>query len=788
MEIQEIIKNMTLEEKSHLVNGATFFGSYGIDRLGVPRMQLLDGATGMNLEQVFGDMTEYEDWSNAEERKQIDADTSKPVNMIGSTRLVHVIEHYFEPEKLSEDEKVLYGWVKKHMDVRLQGKDYAPGCYPPGILLGCTWNPEVIRKVGEALGLECCVYGVHFLLGPNVNILRDPRNGRLFEGYSEDPCVVSKLAPEIVKGIQSYGVSATVKHYAANSQETNRVGIDETISKRALEEIYFPGFRACVKEGGTKSIMNAYNRINGVRCTESAWLLEEKLRKDFGFDGMVMSDWGAVLDPAKALAGGTDLAMPGPGEPQAIYDAVKAATLSEEKVDQACERVLTAIKWITENYKKEEVDKLPVDEIIKQTDEAAYEAACEGIVLLKNDAACPLAKHTKIALLGSGHAQMLECGSGSAGIDTSRHGDVAAEFARYFDVVDEAQAEYVVMIGIVPGMEGNDRKTLALADEDLAVLKRLAQAGKNVILVLNTCGPIDMREIDTDNVKAVFATFLPGMAGAKALSDMIAGRVNPSGKLTITFPERIEDMPTYMNFPGDGYHVSYGEGIYVGYRYYDKKKLRPRYPFGYGMSYTTFDCKLVDAAVDGDTIKVHTTVENTGKVAGSEVIQIYIHDPYSTLAKPEKELKAFEKVKLAPGEKKDVTFVIAIRDLASYDMDLEQFAVEEGYYDILAATSSAAEDVFGETRIYLDVKSPYSYSVDTQLKVICENEALLTAANQAWAAEGWDIGVIQNNYQYSPQKSLREILVDLDAHLRTEEKVAHFIAAFEEKVRTIKKK
>ena len=248
MEIQEIIKNMTLEEKSHLVNGATFFGSYGIDRLGVPRMQLLDGATGMNLEQVFGDMTEYEDWSNAEERKQIDADTSKPVNMIGSTRLVHVIEHYFEPEKLSEDEKVLYGWVKKHMDVRLQGKDYAPGCYPPGILLGCTWNPEVIRKVGEALGLECCVYGVHFLLGPNVNILRDPRNGRLFEGYSEDPCVVSKLAPEIVKGIQSYGVSATVKHYAANSQETNRVGIDETISKRALEEIY--SGLPCVRKRG----------------------------------------------------------------------------------------------------------------------------------------------------------------------------------------------------------------------------------------------------------------------------------------------------------------------------------------------------------------------------------------------------------------------------------------------------------------------------------------------------------------------------------------------------------
>ena len=721
--IKNILEQMTIEEKATMVCGASNFSTAAVPECGVPAIRMLDGGTGINYEQLIGDLI------LAWRQNPRDEEEAWLMKDFSATEERHVIFDYFRPDKLTEKEMKVWKKVRDHFKdqfvknttnnettlafVEMAGDAAAdimsPACFPCGMMLGATFNPDIVNMTGHALGREARAYGVHMLLGtPNINIHRDPLSGRLFEGFSEDPCLVSKLAPEYVKGVQAEGVAANIKHFAANNQEKNRQGINETISERALQEIYFPGFRACVKEGGTKSIMNAYNRINGVRCTESAWLLEEKLRKDFGFDGMVMSDWGAVLDPAKALAGGTDLAMPGPGEPQAIYDAVKAATLSEEKVDQACERVLTAIKWITENYKKEEVDKLPVDEIIKQTDEAAYEAACEGIVLLKNDAACPLAKHTKIALLGSGHAQMLECGSGSAGIDTSRHGDVAAEFARYFDVVDEAQAEYVVMIGIVPGMEGNDRKTLALADEDLAVLKRLAQAGKNVILVLNTCGPIDMREIDTDNVKAVFATFLPGMAGAKALSDMIAGEVNPSGKLTITFPERIEDMPTYMNFPGDGYHVSYGEGIYVGYRYYDKKKLRPRYPFGYGMSYTTFDCKLVDAAVDGDTIKVHTTVENTGKVAGSEVIQIYIHDPYSTLAKPEKELKAFEKVKLAPGEKKDVTFAIAIRDLASYDMDLEQFAVEEGYYDILAATSSAAENVFGETRIYLDVKSPYS--------------------------------------------------------------------------------
>ena len=786
--VDELVEKMTLDEKAHLVNGATFFGTYPVERLDIPRMQTLDGATGMNLEQVFGDMTEYENWSDAEERKEIDADTSKPVNIIGSTMLVDVIENYFEPEKLTDKEKVLYRWIKKHMDARLNGKDYAPGCYPPGILLGCTWKPEVIRKVGEALGMESCLYGVHFLLGPNVNILRDPRNGRLFEGYSEDPYLVTKLAPEIVKGIQSYGVSATVKHYAANSQETNRLDIDERITKRALEEIFLPGFCACVKEGGTKTIMNAYNKINGARCTENKWLLQDKLRDDFGFDGMVMSDWGAALDPAKALDGGTDLAMPGPANPKAIYEAVKNGEVSEEVLDRACKRILSVYSWILEHYRKEEVDALPIEAVLEKTDAAAYDAACEGIVLLKNDGSCPLAKRTKLAILGSGSKQMLECGSGSAGIDTSRHGDVKAEFARYFELVDTADAEYVVVIAVISGMEGNDRENLFLAREDLDILAKLKKQNKNVILVLNTCGPIDMREIETENVKTVFCTFLPGMAGAKALSDMIAGVVNPSGKLTITFPERLEDAPTYMNFPGEGYHVNYGEGIYIGYRYYDKKKIHPRYAFGHGLSYTSFACTLDHVTSDTEKITAKVTVTNTGDCVGSEVIQIYIHDPYSTLPKPEKELKAFEKVKLAPGEKKTIVFEIPTSKLASYDMDLEKFTVEEGYYDVIAATSSAEGDIFGTERIYLDIKSPYSYCVDTPLRVISAEEDLLKAADEAWEEQGWDVGIIRNNCQYSPQKSLREILIYVDKHLCSEEKQKAFIESFENKIKPIKKK
>lgn len=787
IEADAVLADMSLEEKAHLVNGATFFGSYGIAHLGVPRMQLLDGATGMNLEQLFGDMTQYDNWSDSDARKEIDADTDKPVNLLGSTMLVNVIANYFAPEKLSEKEMVLYRWIQQGMEKRLHGKSYAPACYPPGILLGCTWNPAVVRMVGEALGMECCLYDVHYLLGPNVNILRDPRNGRLFEGYSEDPYVVCKLAPEMVKGIQSYGVCATVKHFAANNQETNRVGIDETISGRALEEIYFPGFRACVQEGKTQAVMNAYNRINGVRCTENTWLLQDKLRDEFGFEGLVISDWGAVSAPAPALAAGTDLAMPGPASPQAIYDAVMAGELSEEALDKACKRILNSIAWIQKHYKKDEVDKLSTEHIWNTTDAAAYAATSEGIVLLKNENVCPLPKQTKIALLGSGSRQMLECGSGSAGIDTSRHGAVEKEFARYFSLCTEAEADYAVVICVVPGMEGNDRNTLALAQEDIAILKRLQQENKAVLLVLNTCGPVDMREIDTENVKAVFAAFLPGMAGAKALADLVSGCVTPSGKLTVTFPKRMEDAPSYMNFPGEGYHVSYGEGIYVGYRYYDKKKIEPYYSFGYGLSYTTFACRMVSCQVEAKQIVVRISVENTGAYTGSEVVQIYVQDVYSVLPKPEKELKAFEKVTLAPGETKEITLTIELTQLASYDMDLKQFAVEEGYYDILASTSAREVDVFGRERIYLDVPSPYRYSADTPIRVIFENEALLTAMFSAWEHAGFDTEILRNNYEYSPQKSLREIAAELDAELRSEEAIANLLREFETSIQMVKK-
>lgn len=799
----KIIAEMTLEEKARLVSGATFFGSFGLERLGIMRLQLLDGGTGMNFEQLFGDMTENCGWSFSDACEKMRGMTDVPANMIGSTALCNVIAYFFEPEKIQESELPLYDWLKACVEERTGGSGYAPGCFPPGILLGATWNPQVVERVGEALGMEACLFGVHILLGsPNVNIHRDPLNGRLFEGYSEDPCLVSTLAPELVKGVQKYGVAANVKHFAANNQETNRQGIDAHISVRALEEIYLPGFRACIEEGGARTLMNAYNQINGVPCTENRWLLTDKLRGEWGFDGMIVSDWGAVTDSVRALRAGTDLAMPGPWDYVPVLQAVERGELEEGLLDAAVLRILSVTDWISTHFKYDISDEIPYGNMKKFTDRAAYEAACEGIVMLKNDGVFPLVSGTGVYLCGSGAKELITCGSGSAGIHTNRGSSLYACLSdclgqdKVFLAEDAdidggriQKCELVLCICSLAGMEGNDRKNLLPAEQDMALLKRLRRMGKRTAIILNTCGPVELSEEDVSYASGIFEVFLPGMEGARALADILVGKVNPSGKLPLTFPVRYQDTPTSINFPGDGYHVTYGEGIYVGYRYYDKKGLTPRYAFGYGLSYTSFACTLCDAVYDDAArqTRVEISVTNTGQYAGSEVVQVYVSDPYSTLPKPVKELKAFRKLYLEPGAQQSVTLVLPYQSFASYDMDLEEFTVEEGRYDIIAATSSREEDIFGVKQIYVDVESPYRYSANSTVKVVFEHPELKTLADTLWKEQGWDTGVIANNYQYTPGRRLIDIMEDVDRRLMNEHKRESFIREFNRGASVIRK-
>ncbi len=790
--IEDIVKNMTLEEKARLVNGATFFGSAGIDRLGVPRMQLLDGGTGVNFEQLFGDFTQVFSYSED--------------NMIGSSPLVNVIESFYNKDNLKEENVPLYDWVKEKLESRLMDTigttDYAPACFPPGILLGSTWNEDTVNKVGKALGMEACVFGVNMLLGtPNVNIHRDPLNGRLFEGYSEDPFLVSKLAPELVKGVQEYGVIANVKHFAANNQETNRVGIDETISRRALEEIYLPGFKACVTEGNVKTVMSAYNKINGIPCTENQWLLKEKLIEEWGFDGFVVSDWGAVANPVKALAGGNDLVMPGPHEWQSVYDGVNDGEIAESVIDEAVYKILKVIQWLTENYKDNIKSEHTVDYIREFTNQAAYEAAVEGIVMLKNNGTYPLKQGQKIILAGSGAGKLLECGSGSAGIHTDRVGDLSKELADIYgadnvyvaedvacikSIVESFKQDNVSIIFVcsLGGMEGNDRKDMNLLEEDLSLLE---DCPYNKSVILNTCGPVDM-SFDNDSIDAIWAMFLPGMGGAKAMAHIISGKANPSGKLPITFPGHYEDTPTYLNFPGDGWKVNYGEGIYVGYRYYDKKCVEPKYSFGYGLSYTSFEAKVMDYSENfEDKCTVKVAVTNTGDVAGSEVVQLYISDIYSTISKPVKELKAFRKIYLEAGETKEYTFILDKSAFASYDGDINMWISEEGYYNIYVASSSSKKDIYDKVTVYLDAKSPYSYGINSQIKVLYENTELKKLTFDLWSEYGFDVEALNNNYQYTSHRALKDILWEVSDKLADEEKKKEFVSRFDEMVAAIKK-
>lgn len=764
--VQTILSKMTTEEKVKLVNGASFFGMYENRELSIPRMQFLDGGTGINFEQLFGDYAQTE---------QLFFEATN--GMTTGMALLHVINHFYEPQLLTKEEQTLRETMKAILDEKTHMPDYAPACFPAGISLGSTWNEKVVYEVGKALGLEANVYQVNVLLGtPNVNLLRDPRNGRIFEGYSEDPYLVKKLAPGMVKGVQEQGVVANVKHFAANNQETNRVGIDETISRRALEELYLPGFQACVQEGNCRSVMSAYNKINGVLCTENEWLLSEKLRNEWGFEGFVVSDWDAVKHDDKALAAGNDLAMPGPRKEDAIKNALENGTLSMEVLDQSVLRLLSMIKWVLQNKKEPVKDANYLSALTKK---AAYDAAIEGMVLLKNENILPLKPNTKIALWGEAPQNLLACGTGSAGITTNRivsFVDCLKETFSMKDIpINEVTEETEVILYVIKelGMEGNDRKTIALSEKDVENLNTLTRPA---ILILNTCGPVIFEGINQEKVQGIFQLFLPGMEAARALSDLLVGKQSPSGKLPITFPKRMEDMPTFFNFPGDGYQVTYGEGIFLGYRYYDTAKIQPAYPFGYGLSYTKFEVYEFERK---DELTFTAKVKNVGDCDGAEVLQLYISDVESTLRKPIKELKAFQKIWLQMGQMKEVTFQLKTEDFASYDGDFMEFVTEEGYYDVLLSTSSAMEDVKGCIRIYLDVDSKYRYGLDSTIRTLYEHKKLRDLLFAFWDSCQYDPGILYSVYQYTASQTLREIM-PLDA---PREKVDDFL----KKVSLVKK-
>ncbi len=650
-DIQSIISQMTLEEKAALCTGATSWTTTPVERLGVPELFVSDGPHGVRRVPSADEI----------------ATTSLPAT-----------------------------------------------CFPTASCLASTWDVDLLRRMGEALAEECIALKVDVLLGPGANMKRSPLGGRNFEYFSEDPYLAGEMAASLINGVQSQGVGTSLKHFAANNQEFQRFTISAEIDERTLREIYLPAFETAVKKAHPWTVMCAYNKLNGVYCSENYYLLVDILKKEWGFEGLVVSDWGAVHDRVKSLQGGLDWEMPGPQERRvkAVVAAVKAGTLDEAVLNESVRRILGVVFKAAQTHKGGVFD-------VDAHHELARQIAAEGMVLLKNNGLLPLKDHSHIAVIGRSAETAHFQGGGSSHINPTkvampfkelqvRAGSAELTYAEGYpkdnslrpdlvqQAVDVARSADVALLYIaLPSFkesEGYDRPDLDLTGQQIALIKAVAKVQPNTVVILNTGAPV-ARSAWIADVAAVLEAWMMGQAGGAAIADVLFGRVNPSGKLAETFPLKASDIPAHVNWPGGNGEVRYGEGIFIGYRYYDEKDMPVLFPFGYGLSYTSFaysHARLSAATfkdVDGLTVSVDVT--NTGKVAGKEVVQVYVHDQKSGLVRPHKELKGFAKVELQPGETKTLSISLDFRAFAYYHPAYRQWITEDGEFDILIGASAA---------------------------------------------------------------------------------------------------
>ena len=654
MNIKELIKEMTIEEKASLCSGLNFWNTKSIERLNIPSIMMTDGPHGL--------------------RKQADAADHLGLN-----------------------------------------KSIESTCFPTASALACSWNRDLVNDLGVALGKECQSEDVSIILGPGVNIKRSPLCGRNFEYYSEDPYLSSQLAKHQIQGTQSQGVGTSIKHFAANNQEERRMIIDTIVDERTLREIYLASFETAIKEANPWTVMCAYNKLDGEFCSENHKLLTEILRDEWGYEGVVVSDWGAVVDRDKALHAGLELQMPadeGRGD-AIIVEAIKNGTLSEDVLDRSVERLLTLTFKAIEN-KKDNTTFSKEDH-----HELARKIAGECIVLLKNEGnILPLAKTEKIAVIGDLAKKTRYQGGGSSHINPTKIDNAYEEivnlvgqenvlYSRGYDLniddineelVNEAKelaskADKVVLFIGLPERyesEGFDRTHLNMPINQESIVKELQSINENIIVVLSNGSPIEIPFIN--DIKGLVEGYLTGQASGKAVADILYGEVNPSGKLAETFPLKLSHNPSYLSFPGKGDKVEYQEGVFVGYRYYDTKEIDVLFPFGHGLSYTNFeysDLKVNKNEInDNEKIIVTMKVKNTGDICGKEVVQLYVSDVESNISRPAKELKGFEKVSLNPGEEKEISFELDKRSFAYYNVDIRDWHVETGKFEILIGKSS----------------------------------------------------------------------------------------------------
>lgn len=672
----DLIAKMTLEEKASMCDGLDYWHSQPIDRLGVKSVSLNDGPHGI--------------------RKKGDPEAAKK----GETDLL---------------------------------KGVPAICFPTASATACSWDVDLIRTMGEALGDECRKERVSILLGPGTNIKRSPLCGRNFEYFSEDPELAGEMSAAFINGVQSKGIGTSLKHYAANNQETRRMTVNTVVDERTLREIYLRPFEIAVKKAQPWTIMCAYERLNGYYCAENKWLLTDVLRNDFGYENLVVTDWGAENERVPGLIAGQEIEMPtssGDGT-KLICEAVQNGELDEAVLDHAVDLILDM-----------------VDKSVKTLGEYTYDAdahhelarkiAGQCMVLMKNDGnILPLNKKQKIAVIGDMAKNPRYQGAGSSLInpikldnafDTLTEMGISFEYAQGYstakknkisdetfiaEAVEKAKnAEVAVLfIGLTDEFEteGNDRKHLGIPPLHNKLVEEVLKVNKNVVVVLSGGASVEMPW--ADEVPAILNEFLTGQAAGSAVCDILYGEVNPSGKLAETYPMSLADNSSANYFPGTPVSVEYRESIYVGYRYYDSADIPVRFPFGHGLSYTTFeysDLKLsADSIKDTDTVTVSFKIKNTGLCDGAEVAQLYVSDVESTIYRPKKELKGFKKVFLKAGEEKEVSIDLEKRAFAFYNVDAHDWQVESGEFKILVGASS--RDIKLEAS--LNVESTAIYSI-----------------------------------------------------------------------------
>lgn len=685
--IDSLVAEMTLEEKTGLLHGNTMFATAAVERLGIPELKMTDGPLGVR-------------------------------------------------EEISKD-----SWTPAGLD-----DDYAT-YYPAGGGLSATWNPKLAYIFGNSVGEETRARDKDVLLSPAINIIRTPLGGRTYEYFTEDPFLNKQLAVPFVVGVQDNDVAACVKHYAANNQETHRDYVNVQIDERALREIYLPAFRATVEEANAYSMMGAYNKFRGEFLCENHYMLNEVLKGEWGFEGVVISDWAAVHSTVKSLKSGLDIEMgtPKPFDEfylaQPLIDAVKAGEISEAEVDEHVERVLRVmftLNSITKDGRKE--GSLATETHYND----AYDIAAESVVLLKNDKnMLPLKTDSikSIAVIGANSTKKNALGGFGAGVKTKREitpleglknrlpesveikyaegyqeryaknekakfGDVTLEGPVTINELDPKMLEEAVNAAknadaaiIFAGSnrdyetEASDRASLDLPFGQEELIEKILEVNPNTIVVMIAGAPFDIQNIDQKTSTLVWSWF-NGSEGGNALADVLIGNVNPSGKLPWTMPKNLEDSPAHAtnSFPGDD-SVTYKEGILVGYRWFDTKNIEPLYPFGFGLSYTSFrfsnlQVNKTEAYTQEETISVSVDIENTGKKAGKEVVQLYVSKPDSKIERAEKELKSFKKVMVQPGNSKKLSLELPVKELAYYNVDNKSWTVESGTYILKLGNSS----------------------------------------------------------------------------------------------------